>query len=82
MMSFGNQLQMFSTKLQDKQSQVNLWYLPESSYVNEIQHFIDCIINDKVPLVTAEDGKACIEIVQAAYKAACDGTTIKLPYKE
>lgn len=40
-----------------------------------IQHFIDCIINDKQPLVNAEDGLEATKVIAALEKSA----SIKLP---
>jgi hypothetical protein len=40
---------------------------------------VDYIVNNRVPLVTEQDGRACIEIVEAAYNAANKGITVKLP---
>lgn len=51
-------------------------------YLNEIRHFCDCIINDKIPSVTGEDGRAVVEIINAAYISASEGKVIKLPLKE
>jgi len=44
-----------------------------------IEHFVDCIINDKTPCVTGEDGRAATEIVLAMLKSAEDGKPVKLP---
>ena len=80
MMNIGNELLMYSSKLPGiEKSQVHLWYPPENCYIKEVQHFIDCIVNNRVPLVTEQDGRACIEIVEAAYNAANKGITVKLP---
>ena len=48
-------------------------------FKREIDHFIDCIINNKKPLVTGEDGRAAIEVINAAYLSQIKGTKIKLP---
>ena len=42
------------------------------------QHFVECIANDKTPMVTGEDGRRVIEILMACYKSAEKGTTIQL----
>lgn len=49
-------------------------------YPHELQHFIDCVQNDKQPLVTGEDGRAVLEIIYAAYASAAQGKKINLPF--
>lgn len=43
---------------------------------------IDSIKNDRVPYVTAEDGRRALELVLAVYKSAAEGTPVKLPLTE
>ncbi len=50
-------------------------------FPQEFIHFVDCVKNDKQPLVTGEDGKAVLEIIYAAYASAGSGTKISLPFK-
>jgi len=49
------------------------------AYVREIQHFIDCVLNDKEPVVTGEDGKKAVEIAIAATKSILDKEPVNLP---
>jgi predicted dehydrogenase len=49
-------------------------------YPQELKHFIDCIQNDKEPLVTGEDGRAVLEIIYAAYASAAQGKKISIPF--
>src|SRR5260370_2618576 len=42
-------------------------------FPQEAEHFIECIRQQKTPTVTAEDGKALLEIILAAYASACAG---------
>ncbi|MBI2422534.1 MAG: Gfo/Idh/MocA family oxidoreductase [Candidatus Hydrogenedentes bacterium] len=49
-------------------------------FPQEMQHFIDCIQNGTPPAVTAHDGRAVLEIIQAAYASAASGTKIPLPF--
>jgi len=44
-------------------------------------HFVDCVKNDKEPLVTGEDGKAVLEVIYAAYESAGTGKKVFLPFK-
>ena len=47
----------------------------------ELKHFIECIREDKQPLVTGEDGRAVLEIMMAAYESAGTGHKVKLPFR-
>lgn len=46
----------------------------------EMAHFVDCVQNDKPPLVTGEDGRAVLEVVFAAYESARTGRKVALPF--
>jgi predicted dehydrogenase len=48
----------------------------------ELEHFADCIENDKQPLVSGEEGKKALELVIASYLSAREGKSITLPLKE
>jgi predicted dehydrogenase len=45
----------------------------------EVEHFFDCVINNKTPLVTGEDGRRSLEVMLAAEKSIKDGIKIDLP---
>jgi predicted dehydrogenase len=49
-------------------------------YPHELKHFIECVREDKTPLVTGEDGRAVLEIIYAAYASAGLGKKVALPY--
>jgi predicted dehydrogenase len=49
-------------------------------FPQEFDHFIDCVRNDKQPLVTGEDGRAVLEIILAAYASAGTGQKVALPF--
>lgn len=49
-------------------------------YPHELKHFIECVQQDKEPLVTGKDGRAVLEIIYAAYASAGQGKKISLPY--
>ncbi len=42
-------------------------------FPQELDHFARCVAEDLEPLETGEDGRAVLEIIYAAYKAARDG---------
>jgi myo-inositol 2-dehydrogenase / D-chiro-inositol 1-dehydrogenase len=47
----------------------------------EMAHFVDCVQNDRQPLVTGEDGRAVLEVVFAAYESAREGRKVALPFE-
>ena len=48
-------------------------------FPQEFQHFVDCVLHDRQPLVTGADGKAVLEILFAAYESAGSDRKILLP---
>ena len=49
-------------------------------FPQEMAHFVDCVANDRTPLITGEDGRAVLEILLAAYVSAGTGQKVKLPF--
>lgn len=49
-------------------------------YPQELRHFVECVREDKPPIVTAEDGRAVLEIMYAAYQSARTGQKVPLPF--
>jgi predicted dehydrogenase len=49
-------------------------------YPHELQHFIECVRDDKQPLVTGELGRDVLEVIYAAYASAGQGKRIELPF--
>ena len=49
-------------------------------FPQEFEHFVDCVIHDKKPLITGEDGKTVMEMIFAAYESAGKGHKIDFPY--
>jgi myo-inositol 2-dehydrogenase / D-chiro-inositol 1-dehydrogenase len=45
-------------------------------YPQELRHFIECVRDDRQPLVTGEDGRAVLEIIYAAYASAGTGRAV------
>jgi predicted dehydrogenase len=45
----------------------------------EVEHFFDCVLNDKTPLVTGEDGRRSLEVMLAAELSITEGKKINLP---
>ena len=82
--SWQKPVMVFSTKPGPKSFD---WYMPEVehepypgfyviSFRNEVQHFVDCILEDKQPRVSGEDGKAAVEMVHMGYMAEKTGKII------
>jgi len=49
-----------------------------SSMRREVQHFVDCILENKEPLVSGEDGKKAVELVLKAYESANSKREVEL----
>lgn len=49
-------------------------------YPHELKYFIECVQQDKQPLVTGELGRDVLEVVYAAYASAGQGKKIALPF--
>ncbi|MDX9975051.1 MAG: Gfo/Idh/MocA family oxidoreductase [FCB group bacterium] len=50
-------------------------------FPQEIAHFVDCVQNDRTPLVTGHDGRAVLEALFAAYASAGQKRKIHLPFQ-
>jgi UDP-N-acetylglucosamine 3-dehydrogenase len=44
----------------------------------ELQHFVDCIVEKKKPIVTGEDGVAALEVATAAMESSAKNTAVQL----
>ena len=87
----GNSIQTYSTKgigyAVEKAGNTVGWSFTmyeeiwNYGFPQEFEHFVDCVKNDRQPLVTGEDGKAVMEIIFAAYESAGTGRKVELPFK-
>jgi len=87
----GNAIETYSTEGYDyaveKAGSTKGWsftvYEEEWNYgfPQEMAHFVDCVQNDKQPLVTGEDGRAVLEVIFAAYESARMGKKVRIPFK-
>ena len=50
-------------------------------FVQEMAHFVDCVKNDKKPLVTGDDARAVLEVLFAAYASAGTGRKVTMPFE-
>jgi len=51
---------------------------PENHFRLEIEHFSDCVLNGKDPLLSLEDAKTNCKIIVAALESAATGHTVKI----
>jgi predicted dehydrogenase len=45
----------------------------------EVEHFFECVLENKTPLITGEDGRRSLEVMLAAEKSIAEGRMITLP---
>jgi predicted dehydrogenase len=50
-------------------------------FPQEMAHFVDCVLHDREPLVTGEDGRIVLEAIFAAYESAGTGRKVQLPFQ-
>jgi len=50
-------------------------------FPQEMEHFVDCVLHDKEPLETGEDGRVVLEMIFAAYQSAATGQKVALPFE-
>jgi len=53
----------------------------EEPLKKELQHFVDCILNNKKPIVTGLDGLKALKIAEAALTSATKGRTVELKWE-
>ena len=46
--------------------------------IESIRHFVDCVVNDKEPMVTGEDGLAATKIISAIQESSRKGKPVNL----
>jgi len=47
----------------------------------EVEHFFDCVLQNKSPLITGEDGHQSLEVMLAAEKSIAEGKVVNLPLR-
>jgi predicted dehydrogenase len=60
-------------ELPDVSAAAELYGKPVGFAVAAIQHFVDCVVNDKPPMVTGEDGLAVARVLAAMEQSARTG---------
>jgi predicted dehydrogenase len=53
-----------------------------NNYYYLLEHFLDCIVNDKEPLTKGEDGARSVEVMCAVFKSMETRSWVDLPLKE
>jgi predicted dehydrogenase len=87
----GNSIQTYSTKgvgyaVEKAGNTVGWSYTMYEEIWNygfpqEMAHFVDCVKNNKVPLVTGEDGKAVLYVFFAVYESEVTNKKVFMPFK-
>ena len=52
---------------------------PMGLAIESIRHFVDCVVNDKEPIATGEDGLAATRIISAIQESSRKGEPVTLP---
>ena len=47
--------------------------------VGELTHFVECVRDNKTPMIDGRGGKHAVEVVLATYQSAKAGTKVALP---
>ena len=45
----------------------------------EVEHFFECVMEDKTPLITGEDGRRSLEVMLAVEKSILEERIVTLP---
>lgn len=72
----------FSPGMRDQAEAIDCFHVPfevKAGYVTEDRLFIDAVLGERAPAVTAEDGYRATELVEACYRAAREETRVSLP---
>jgi myo-inositol 2-dehydrogenase / D-chiro-inositol 1-dehydrogenase len=76
------ELAAFSPGMRDPAEAIDCRSVPfevKAGYVTEDRLFIDAVLGERPPAVTAEDGYRATELVEACYRAARGGKPVPLP---
>ncbi len=56
--------------------------LPRNTFTAEVEHFSDCIIQDKEPCITGTEGLRDLQVVHAAYRSAKEGKMVRITHSK
>jgi predicted dehydrogenase len=76
-----NGLYVQSNRSEEFKTPVKVDVSVKDDFYLETEHFIDCIINDKRPIMHGREGRKDLEVVLAAYRSARTGRPVKLPLR-
>ena len=76
----AHMLQMEAVKLTGAQDPVS--NASHESHRDQIADFVQAIIEDREPLVSGQEARQSVEIVQAIYQSARQGRVVTLPLQE
>lgn len=79
--SYENLQLKISENRDDGENTTQIIMKNQNQFAAEIDHFADCIMNDKQPFTPGEEGLQDQRIMDAIYEAAKSGKTIKLSKK-
>lgn len=72
----------FSPGVREQVEAVDCFHMPfdqKWGYIEQDKLFIDAVLGERPPAVTAEDGYRATELVEAVYRAVRDGGVVRLP---
>ena len=55
---------------------------PGGGHARAVQHFVDCVVNGSEPLTSGREGRATLEVAEAAYRSEALGRFVALPLEE
>lgn len=74
-----NTMRVCTADHNQSQEFINSWmFLFKDAYLQEDIAFIDCILKDSAPLVTARDGKMAVKVVNAGNLSICEKRIVTL----
>jgi UDP-N-acetylglucosamine 3-dehydrogenase len=65
-------------RIEDAKENLSPRYLWQEPLKLELQHFADCILEKKKPVVTGADGLKALQIAEAALRSSAKNKAIKL----
>ncbi|MGQ0551313.1 MAG: Gfo/Idh/MocA family protein [Armatimonadota bacterium] len=75
----------FSPGMRDQVEAIDCFHMPfeqKWGYVEEDRLFIDAALGERPPAVSASDGYRATELVEATYRAARSGQSVRLPLED
>jgi len=67
---------------EERLTKLSSWPPEHYSFRRQMDAWIDCILEDKEPPTTGEDGRAAVEVINAAYLSQLAGEKVRLPISQ